>query len=139
MEGWGVRQGVCYPLCCPSLACLCYACCVSANAFAFVFCVSCLQAGAKIHPTLAPADIILGIKETPLEEILTSPAPSSPSSSYYSSRSLFQSSRPSICSNSTPTSRPPSSTRVPTAVPVSVFGVIVSQRLTSREYSPLAS
>ncbi|EJD00287.1 uncharacterized protein FOMMEDRAFT_126943 [Fomitiporia mediterranea MF3/22] len=39
-----------------------------------------VKAGAKIHPTLSPADIILGIKETPLEEVLISPAPSSSSS-----------------------------------------------------------
>ncbi|KAL5513968.1 hypothetical protein ACEPAG_2729 [Sanghuangporus baumii] len=36
-----------------------------------------LKAGARIHPTLAPADVILGIKETPLEEVLTDPAPNS--------------------------------------------------------------
>lgn len=35
------------------------------------------QAGAKVHPTLAPADVIIGIKETPLKEVLTDPAPSS--------------------------------------------------------------
>ncbi len=32
-----------------------------------------LQAGAKPHKTLAPAHIILGIKETPLHELLTDP------------------------------------------------------------------
>jgi alpha-aminoadipic semialdehyde synthase len=34
------------------------------------------QAGAQIHPTLSPAHIIIGIKETPLSELLTSPVPS---------------------------------------------------------------
>lgn len=34
------------------------------------------KAGAKISPTLAPAHIILGIKETPLHEVLNDPAPS---------------------------------------------------------------
>jgi len=31
------------------------------------------QAGAKVHPTLKPAHIVLGIKETPLNELITSP------------------------------------------------------------------
>ncbi|KAF9815156.1 hypothetical protein IEO21_04774 [Rhodonia placenta] len=34
-----------------------------------------VKAGAKIHPTLAPAHIIMGIKETPLSEVLNSPVP----------------------------------------------------------------
>jgi alpha-aminoadipic semialdehyde synthase len=33
------------------------------------------QAGAKVHPTLEPAHIVLGIKETPLDELVTSPVP----------------------------------------------------------------
>ncbi|KAL5501124.1 hypothetical protein ACEPAH_9511 [Sanghuangporus vaninii] len=36
-----------------------------------------LKAGARMHPTLAPADVILGIKETPLDEVLSDPAPNS--------------------------------------------------------------
>ncbi|KAL5521969.1 hypothetical protein ACEPAF_1825 [Sanghuangporus sanghuang] len=36
-----------------------------------------LKAGAWIHPTLAPADVILGIKEAPLDEVLSDPAPNS--------------------------------------------------------------
>ncbi|KAI6024246.1 Saccharopine dehydrogenase-domain-containing protein [Pisolithus marmoratus] len=32
-----------------------------------------LKAGAKLHPTLEPAHIIVGIKETPLNELITSP------------------------------------------------------------------
>jgi hypothetical protein len=39
-----------------------------------------IQAGAEIHPTLSPAHIIMGIKETPLHELVTSPV-SSPSPS----------------------------------------------------------
>ncbi|KZT63559.1 hypothetical protein DAEQUDRAFT_770505 [Daedalea quercina L-15889] len=35
-----------------------------------------VKAGAKLVPTLSPAHIILGIKETPLDEILNDPAPS---------------------------------------------------------------
>jgi alpha-aminoadipic semialdehyde synthase len=31
------------------------------------------QAGAKLHPTLEPAHIVVGIKETPLNELVTSP------------------------------------------------------------------
>ncbi|OSD00329.1 hypothetical protein PYCCODRAFT_1437464 [Trametes coccinea BRFM310] len=34
-----------------------------------------LQAGAKLHPTLQPAHVIVGIKETPLPEVLTDPLP----------------------------------------------------------------
>jgi alpha-aminoadipic semialdehyde synthase len=33
------------------------------------------QAGAKVHPTLEPAHIVLGIKETPLDELVTSAVP----------------------------------------------------------------
>ena len=33
------------------------------------------QAGAKVTPTLADAHIILGIKETPLREVLNDPVP----------------------------------------------------------------
>ncbi|KAG1903451.1 Saccharopine dehydrogenase-domain-containing protein [Suillus fuscotomentosus] len=32
-----------------------------------------IKAGAKLHPTLEPAHIVLGIKETPLNELVTSP------------------------------------------------------------------
>ncbi|KAF9220571.1 hypothetical protein BS17DRAFT_786754 [Gyrodon lividus] len=32
-----------------------------------------IKAGARIHPTLEPAHIILGIKETPLDELIVSP------------------------------------------------------------------
>lgn len=32
-----------------------------------------LQAGASIHPNLDPAHIVLGIKEPPLNELITSP------------------------------------------------------------------
>lgn len=35
-----------------------------------------VQAGAQIHPTLEPAHIIMGIKETPLDELVSSPVPS---------------------------------------------------------------
>jgi len=35
-----------------------------------------LAAGARVHETLEPAHIVLGIKETPVPEILTSPVPS---------------------------------------------------------------
>ena len=31
------------------------------------------QAGAEVHPTLEPAHVVLGIKETPLHTLLTSP------------------------------------------------------------------
>lgn len=31
------------------------------------------QAGAEVHPTLSPAHIVVGIKETPLQEVLTDP------------------------------------------------------------------
>ncbi|KAI8995205.1 Saccharopine dehydrogenase-domain-containing protein [Trametes punicea] len=34
-----------------------------------------LKAGAKLHPTLQPAHVIVGIKETPLGEVLTDPLP----------------------------------------------------------------
>ncbi|KAI0631584.1 Saccharopine dehydrogenase-domain-containing protein [Trametes polyzona] len=34
-----------------------------------------LNAGAKLHPTLQPAHVIVGIKETPLSEVLTDPLP----------------------------------------------------------------
>ncbi|OCH83748.1 hypothetical protein OBBRIDRAFT_892143 [Obba rivulosa] len=34
-----------------------------------------VKAGAKVHETLEPAHIVLGIKETPLNELLTSPVP----------------------------------------------------------------
>ncbi|KAL1942345.1 hypothetical protein VTO73DRAFT_6409 [Trametes versicolor] len=34
-----------------------------------------LKAGAKLHPTLQPAHVIVGIKETPLPEVLTDPLP----------------------------------------------------------------
>lgn len=34
-----------------------------------------LQAGAEFHPTLSPAHIIIGIKETPLDEVLTDALP----------------------------------------------------------------
>ncbi|TFK83565.1 hypothetical protein K466DRAFT_665741 [Polyporus arcularius HHB13444] len=34
-----------------------------------------LKAGAKLHPTLQPAHILVGIKETPLAEVLTDPLP----------------------------------------------------------------
>ncbi|RPD58275.1 hypothetical protein L226DRAFT_536764 [Lentinus tigrinus ALCF2SS1-7] len=34
-----------------------------------------LKAGAKLHPTLQPAHIVVGIKETPLPEVLTDPLP----------------------------------------------------------------
>ncbi|KDQ57993.1 hypothetical protein JAAARDRAFT_129317 [Jaapia argillacea MUCL 33604] len=40
-----------------------------------------VKAGAEVHPTLEPAHIIIGIKETPLDELLTSPVPSPSSSS----------------------------------------------------------
>lgn len=33
------------------------------------------QAGAKLHPTLQPAHVIVGIKETPLHEVPTDPLP----------------------------------------------------------------
>ncbi|KAG0708523.1 Saccharopine dehydrogenase-domain-containing protein [Suillus ampliporus] len=32
-----------------------------------------IKAGAKVHPTLEPAHIVVGIKETPLHELVTSP------------------------------------------------------------------
>ncbi|KAG2121616.1 Saccharopine dehydrogenase-domain-containing protein [Suillus clintonianus] len=32
-----------------------------------------IKAGAKVHPTLEPAHIVVGIKETPLNELMTSP------------------------------------------------------------------
>ncbi|KIJ19435.1 hypothetical protein PAXINDRAFT_68974 [Paxillus involutus ATCC 200175] len=32
-----------------------------------------IKAGARVHPTLEPAHIVLGIKETPLNELITSP------------------------------------------------------------------
>lgn len=32
-----------------------------------------IQAGAEVHPTLEPAHLILGIKETPLHTLVTSP------------------------------------------------------------------
>ncbi|KAG1727784.1 Saccharopine dehydrogenase-domain-containing protein [Suillus paluster] len=32
-----------------------------------------IKAGAKVHPTLEPAHIVIGIKETPLHELVTSP------------------------------------------------------------------
>ncbi|CDO70674.1 hypothetical protein BN946_scf184761.g12 [Trametes cinnabarina] len=35
-----------------------------------------LKAGAKLHPTLQPAHVVVGIKETPLPEVLTDPLPS---------------------------------------------------------------
>ncbi|TFY82056.1 hypothetical protein EWM64_g1953 [Hericium alpestre] len=35
-----------------------------------------VQAGAEVHPTLEPAHIVLGIKETPLSSLITSPVPS---------------------------------------------------------------
>lgn len=35
-----------------------------------------LQAGARIHPNLDPAHIVLGIKEPPLNELITSPVSS---------------------------------------------------------------
>ncbi|KIM79378.1 hypothetical protein PILCRDRAFT_74408 [Piloderma croceum F 1598] len=35
-----------------------------------------VKAGAEIHSTLTPAHIIIGIKETPLPELVSSPAPS---------------------------------------------------------------
>ncbi|KAI0819731.1 Saccharopine dehydrogenase-domain-containing protein [Trametes gibbosa] len=34
-----------------------------------------LKAGAKLHPTLQPAHVIVGIKETPLPEVITDPLP----------------------------------------------------------------
>ncbi|KAI0758651.1 Saccharopine dehydrogenase-domain-containing protein [Trametes elegans] len=34
-----------------------------------------LKAGAKLHPTLQPAHVLVGIKETPLPEVLTDPLP----------------------------------------------------------------
>ncbi|KAI6122567.1 Saccharopine dehydrogenase-domain-containing protein [Pisolithus croceorrhizus] len=34
-----------------------------------------LKAGAKLHPTLEPAHVIIGIKETPLNELITAPVP----------------------------------------------------------------
>lgn len=34
-----------------------------------------LQVGAELHPTLEPAHIIMGIKETPLSELLEHPTP----------------------------------------------------------------
>ncbi|KAI1789307.1 Saccharopine dehydrogenase-domain-containing protein [Ganoderma leucocontextum] len=34
-----------------------------------------IRAGAKLHPTLQPAHVIVGIKETPLPEVLTDPLP----------------------------------------------------------------
>ncbi|TBU54781.1 Saccharopine dehydrogenase-domain-containing protein [Dichomitus squalens] len=39
-----------------------------------------IRAGAKLHPTLQPAHVVVGIKETPLPEVLTDPlsAPGSP-------------------------------------------------------------
>ncbi len=37
---------------------------------------SIIQAGAEVHSTLAPAHLILGIKETPLPSLVTSPVPS---------------------------------------------------------------
>ncbi|KAI0942460.1 hypothetical protein AcW1_003090 [Taiwanofungus camphoratus] len=37
-----------------------------------------IKAGAKSHPTLSPAHIILGIKETPLHEVLNNPTPAPP-------------------------------------------------------------
>ena len=39
----------------------------------FELCLTHVQAGAKLHPTLQPAHILVGIKETPLPEVLTSP------------------------------------------------------------------
>lgn len=35
-----------------------------------------MQAGAEVHSTLAPAHLVLGIKETPLPSLITSPVPS---------------------------------------------------------------
>jgi alpha-aminoadipic semialdehyde synthase len=35
--------------------------------------VDIMQAGAEVHPTLEPAHLILGIKETPLRSLITSP------------------------------------------------------------------
>ncbi|KAH9946562.1 Saccharopine dehydrogenase-domain-containing protein [Amylocystis lapponica] len=40
-----------------------------------------VRAGAKVHPTLSPAHITLGIKETPLHEVLTDPLPAPSESS----------------------------------------------------------
>ncbi|TFK51437.1 hypothetical protein OE88DRAFT_1718878 [Heliocybe sulcata] len=40
-----------------------------------------VKAGASLHPTLSPAHIILGIKETPLDELLTSPVHSTTTTS----------------------------------------------------------
>src|SRR5258708_30309890 len=37
---------------------------------------SIIQAGAEVHSTLAPAHLVLGIKETPLPSLITSPVPS---------------------------------------------------------------
>lgn len=34
-----------------------------------------LKAGAEFHEDLAPAHIVIGIKETPLHEVLTDPLP----------------------------------------------------------------
>ncbi|KAI0031728.1 Saccharopine dehydrogenase-domain-containing protein [Vararia minispora EC-137] len=35
-----------------------------------------IHAGAEIHPTLEPAHVVMGIKETPLKTLVTSPLPS---------------------------------------------------------------
>ncbi|VDC06971.1 unnamed protein product [Peniophora sp. CBMAI 1063] len=35
-----------------------------------------VHAGAEVHPTLEPAHLIMGIKETPLNSLITSPVPS---------------------------------------------------------------
>ncbi|KAF7986808.1 hypothetical protein HWV62_20442 [Athelia sp. TMB] len=40
-----------------------------------------IKAGAHVHPTLEPAHIVIGIKETPLSELVTTPVPSPLSSS----------------------------------------------------------
>jgi alpha-aminoadipic semialdehyde synthase len=37
-----------------------------------------VAAGARVHDTLQPAHIVLGIKETPVNELLTSPVQSTP-------------------------------------------------------------
>ncbi|KAL4076611.1 Saccharopine dehydrogenase-domain-containing protein [Scleroderma yunnanense] len=37
-----------------------------------------LKAGAKLHPTLEPAHILIGIKETPLNELITTPISAPP-------------------------------------------------------------
>lgn len=36
-----------------------------------------VSAGARVHDSLEPAHIVLGIKETPVSEVLTSPVPTS--------------------------------------------------------------